>query len=486
MHILKHFVDTPSKFIFTCICHNHLNNTVALGTDEGPVLIVNACSGEIQLLLRGHTKSVTVVRFCPFEDVLATASSDSTIRFYRKCEYQYACTEHRLDVCDLVWISASEILSCGLDGQVLLIDVSNGNIKKSYNAGNFKGWVKGLDAILFDGDIVGLALLSDGTALNLLSDSTLSLRDTEAFSESPKQTVGTRKPSFSTDGKFVALPFGETGESFFSMLYSVQNGCIDTGTTRVLNGHNSRIVKNSFAPFKINENEHILALLSDDSSISFWIVRDSSETSCFVVCTNLEVQGYVTDFTWSREGVYLSTSDRQVIHMRLFKMKPVILQLNDKSKDKKRIQPSRLMNAIETVLNVQEYFFEVSHGDLRLEFSEGVLKFDCSEDFAAVISSSLVLRVFKRGISSEAIILESDPSLLRLAKWQGNHVALVVTAGVVRIVNNERIILKSVLLSNMFENFRIMNNSLYCDRKIGNTISIVKFDEVLNDYILDS
>uniref|UniRef100_A0AAY5EJ71 Apoptotic protease-activating factor 1 n=1 Tax=Electrophorus electricus TaxID=8005 RepID=A0AAY5EJ71_ELEEL len=153
--------EQKSRIRSTCICGQ--GPTVALGTDDGTVQVLETPSGNILATLHGHTKTVHHCLFTDNGQTLITSSEDATLRVWKWMTGECRVLEgHQEPVRKFHLLGGSSsspmLLSWSFDGTVKVWDLSSG--EKLHD-------LKCHEAAILSGDVTpGEHLFSTGSADN--------------------------------------------------------------------------------------------------------------------------------------------------------------------------------------------------------------------------------------------------------------------------------------------------------------------------------
>jgi len=285
---------------------------LAIGGADGSVKVFDV-SNRPKLLanLQGHQKCINALRWSP-GNLLASASSDGTVRIWRNLGPLHTLRGHSLDVTDTFWASDSLLVSCSLDGQIFLWDAVAGD--KLRNLGNASGGVKGLAGY----GSTSFAIASDGAIWSNVDGKTsvknLRRDDPRNFKDSPRDVAYSRRPSADLKSSELAVPYGQRSKRHLAVILS----STDSRTLRSLRGHRTRITSVSFSPwlydFGTVRKAALLAVVSQDGTLSIW--QDATKP-LLVLSGLVDDSSVITDVTWRSKHVFLCASDGAVTRVSL-------------------------------------------------------------------------------------------------------------------------------------------------------------------------
>lgn len=277
---------------------------VASGGGDGKVVVWS--TGQV---FRQHTGAVLCVRFSIKGSLLASASDDKTINIYRKEEvfsFSRKLSHHKSDVVGLGW-THDHLISAGCDGIINFYETKSFGVTKKICETLF---LKGLAVDPFCRRFC--VQYDKGIRMYDISGK-LTAKNEDIFQGNVLESFFSRM-SFSRDSKFLAV-----GLSFNNKANSVD--ILDMNLKRMysLLGHVAPTEVVAFNPnvFKKDERYYVLAVASQDRSLSLWC---SCNYKPFVLLKNI-VEAPVLDMCWSKQGdvLLMCTYDGEVKRLQFGK-----------------------------------------------------------------------------------------------------------------------------------------------------------------------
>ncbi len=256
-----------------------------------------------------HSGAVLCVRFSPSGNHIASGSDDKTVNVYRRdgrFVFAKKLSDHKSDVVGLAW-TGELLLSAGCDGVI--------NI---YDAAHF-GLVRKIEENV---SLKGLAVDPAWKYICIHHDKGIKLYDIQGNYVAQNEDIGKgnvtecffSRMSFSSDSRFVAV-----GLSFNNRANCVEILDMHMNSTYSLLGHAAPSEVVAFNPnvFKRDEKYYVIAVASQDRSISLW---NSSNPKPFLLLKNI-VEAPVLDMRWSLDGgaLLVCTYDGEVKRMQFKK-----------------------------------------------------------------------------------------------------------------------------------------------------------------------
>ena len=237
-------------------------NTLASGSEDKTIKTWDARSGELQLSIdargpgherKGHTGIVYSVAFAPDGNMLASSSSDDTIKLWdaRSGEVLRTLEGHTEGVDSVVFTPDGNTLASGSDDKTIkLWNASSGELLRT-----LEGHTEGVDSVVFTPDGNTLASGSDDKTIKLWNASSGELlRTLEGH------TKDITSVTFAPEGKTLAS--GSWDKTI--KLWDARSGEL----LRTLEGHTSGVSSVAFAP-----DGNTLASGSYDKTIKLWDAR---------------------------------------------------------------------------------------------------------------------------------------------------------------------------------------------------------------------
>ncbi len=181
-------LNTKPYYIHSFVFFSDSQTLIGLGAKDIPLW--NAKTGEHIATLKGHTSGVDFIVFSPDEGVLASASSDETVRLWdtKTYEHKAALIGHTDIITSIVFTPDGEtVATASFDGITRLWDTKTGKHKKS---------LVGHKSVAFFPDGKTLVSISNGNTIQFLNTKTWKHKLTL-----DGQTEQVASVAFSPDGK---------------------------------------------------------------------------------------------------------------------------------------------------------------------------------------------------------------------------------------------------------------------------------------------
>lgn len=268
---------------------------VATGSINGELLIRQ--DGK-NTTYKDHSGAVLIVKFDSNSDFLTTGSDDKTIAIYKKDFSNYKLFKkinscHESDISGLLW-HKNNLLSCSYDGFINIFDKNNNfSLKQKFKAMDCCRGLS-LDPLQM---FIACSSECDIKIYNTLYEEIKTIKNNSLVQE-----VFFARNSWSPDGKYLAITLVNNNVEIYNNRFEKEFTLI---------GHVAPCEVVAFHPSLLyNENERymILALGSQDKSISFW---SSTNPKPFLVIKNVFDQP-IMDMLWCNNDLYACSYDGYV------------------------------------------------------------------------------------------------------------------------------------------------------------------------------
>ncbi|KAJ6070716.1 hypothetical protein N7467_012035 [Penicillium canescens] len=261
---------------------------LASGSSDGTIRLWDTVTGALQETLNGHSDSVYAVAFSPNDRLLASGSSDKTIRLWDTATGALHQTLkcHSRSVCTVAFSHDGQMLASGSDDKTIrLWDTATGALQQTLEG--------------HSGSVCAVAFSPDSRLASGSSDGTIRLWDTATGAL--QQTLEGHSGSvcavaFSPDGRLLAS--GSSDEAI--RLWDTVTGA----PKQTLEGHSGSVCAVAFSP-----DGRLLASGSDDKTIRLWGTTGATQQT-------LEGHsGLVASVAFSHDGRLASGSDDKTIRL---------------------------------------------------------------------------------------------------------------------------------------------------------------------------
>lgn len=277
---------------------------IVTGGGDGKIVVWST-----KQVFQQHSGAVLCVRFSIQGVLLASASDDKTINIYRR-EEQFSFAKklchHKSDVIGLGW-TQDHLLSAGCDGIINFYETKSFGITKKIQEALF------LKGLAIDPLCRRFCVQYDKGIRIYDINGQLLAKNEEIFQGNVLESFFSRM-SFSRDSRFLAV-----GLSFNNKANSVDILDMNLKSMYSLLGHVAPTEVVAFNPnmFKKDERYYIIAVASQDRSVSLW---NSCNHGPFVLLKNI-VETPVLDMCWSKQGdvLLMCTYDGEVKRLQFRK-----------------------------------------------------------------------------------------------------------------------------------------------------------------------
>lgn len=255
---LRGHTDNVRSVVF-----NPRGNILASSSSDNTIRLWNVSDGALIFKLTGHDDVVNSIVFNPVQEVLASASDDKTVRLWNvKTGQQVALFRNQKESITSVSFSPDgELLaSSSRDGTIVIWDIDKGDFIEKIFSPHF-----GIDSVkqrIFDVRFSpNSSLLASGGA-----DNNVYIWDPktgEQYYVLRGHTEDVQSITFSPDGRILASASSDNT----IRLWNISNGNL----LKILKGHTQKIKGINFTP-----DSRFLASVSSDNTLRVWRVEDGS------------------------------------------------------------------------------------------------------------------------------------------------------------------------------------------------------------------
>ncbi|SNB47830.1 metallophosphoesterase [Geobacter sp. DSM 9736] len=169
---------------------------LATPSSDRTIRLWNTDTGEVLHTLERHGKTVTCVAFDPEGQLLASGSQDYTVKLWEVSSGRLLRTlrRHKESIFDVVFGPKGQLASCSMDGSIILWDIVSGHANKEMDVSD-----GGLIAIAFDPNSGLLACGGNGGSVRIWNDQDNTLRSFEVIPSGFVTGI-----AFSPDGSKIA------------------------------------------------------------------------------------------------------------------------------------------------------------------------------------------------------------------------------------------------------------------------------------------